>query len=76
MKKIVRLKIKKSLAKLSNTLVLKDFSDQKKSIKAAIYEIVNRELNSVGLSNHNILWLELRNLDYTIEKWALNIIKN
>ena len=65
LKNVVRLKIKNSLAKLSKTLSLKAFDDQKKLIEAEIKEIINTELNSSGFSNHNIIFLKLGKLKKT-----------
>jgi hypothetical protein len=56
---IVRPNIQNSLNQLSQTLSLSNFSNQKEQIEKEITNIVNKELNSVGLSDHAILWLKL-----------------
>lgn len=56
---IVRPNIQNSLNQLSQTLSLSNFSNQKEQIEKEITNIVNKELNSAGLSDHAILWLKL-----------------
>lgn len=58
-KKVVQPNIKNSLNQLSQTLSLSNFSNQKEQIEKEITNIVNKELNSAGLSEHAILWLKL-----------------
>lgn len=58
-KKVVQPNIKNSLNQLSQTLSLSNFSNQKEQIEKEITNIVNKELNSAGLSDHAILWLKL-----------------
>ena len=43
----------------AQTLSLGNFSNQKEQIEKEITNIVNKELNSAGLSEHAILWLKL-----------------
>lgn len=61
--KIVRPNIQNSLNQLSQTLSLSNFSNQKGQIEKEITDIVNNELNSIGLSDHAILWLKLGDLN-------------
>ena len=51
--------IQTSLNQLSQTLSLSNFSNQKEQIEKAIAAIINKELNSAGLSEYVILWLKL-----------------
>lgn len=57
--KIVMPNIQTSLNQLSQTLSLSNFSNQKEQIEKAIAAIINKELNSAGLSEYVILWLKL-----------------
>ena len=58
-KKVVQPNIQNSLNQLGQTLSLGNFSNQKEQIEKEITNIVNKELNSAGLSEHAILWLKL-----------------
>lgn len=58
-KKVVQPNIQNSLNQLGQTLSLGNFSNQKEQIEKEITNIVNKELNSAGLSDHAILWLKL-----------------
>jgi hypothetical protein len=57
--KIAMPNIQTSLNQLSQTLSLSNFSNQKEQIEKAIAAIINKELNSAGLSEYVILWLKL-----------------